>query len=80
MSAFGSGYDPRIWDQVPHWAPCMEPASPSAYVSAALSHEKINKSFLKNKDFIYWRMSEHKGCVCPINGYNPNLDLVLLSR
>ena len=25
------------WDQVPHWAPCMEPASPSACVSASLS-------------------------------------------
>ena len=25
------------WDQVLHWAPCREPASPSAYVSASLS-------------------------------------------
>ena len=25
------------WDQVPHQAPCEEPASPSAYVSASLS-------------------------------------------
>ena len=25
------------WDQVPHPAPCMEPASPSACVSASLS-------------------------------------------
>ena len=24
-------------NRVPHWAPCMEPASPSAYVSASLS-------------------------------------------
>ena len=24
-------------DQVPRWAPCMEPASPSAWVSASLS-------------------------------------------
>ena len=24
-------------DRVPHWAPCVEPASPSAYVSASLS-------------------------------------------
>ena len=24
-------------DRVPHWAPCMERASPSAYVSASLS-------------------------------------------
>ena len=29
------------WDQVPHRAPCMEPAIPSAYVSASLcvAHE-----------------------------------------
>ena len=26
-----------IWDQVPHWAPCGEPVSPSACVSASLS-------------------------------------------
>ena len=34
---------PESWDQVPHWAPCSEPASPSAYVSASLcvSREKI---------------------------------------
>ena len=40
-SAFGSGHDPGIWDRVPHWAPHMEPASPSACVSAFLcvSHE-----------------------------------------
>ena len=25
------------WDRVPHRAPCMEPASPSACVSASLS-------------------------------------------
>ena len=25
------------WDRVPHGAPCMEPASPSACVSASLS-------------------------------------------
>ena len=24
-------------NQIPHWAPCMKPASPSAYVSASLS-------------------------------------------
>uniref|UniRef100_A0A8P0P9F4 Immunoglobulin V-set domain-containing protein n=1 Tax=Canis lupus familiaris TaxID=9615 RepID=A0A8P0P9F4_CANLF len=31
----------EFWDRVPHRAPCMEPASPSAYVSASLcvSHE-----------------------------------------
>ena len=33
--AFGSGRDPRIRDQVLHWAPCEEPASPSAYISAS---------------------------------------------
>ena len=27
----------ETWDRVPHWAPCMEPASPSACVSAPLS-------------------------------------------
>ena len=36
------------WDQVPHWAPCMEPASPSAYVSTSLSlSNKYIKYFLK---------------------------------
>ena len=38
-----------------HWAPCMEPASPSACVSASLSlcvflvNEKINKNLKKEK-------------------------------
>ena len=40
-------------DQVPYRAPGMEPASPSASVSASLSlyvyHEQINKIFKKNK-------------------------------
>ena len=27
----------ETWDRVPRWAPCMEPASPSACVSASLS-------------------------------------------
>ena len=42
------------WDRVPHRAPCMGPASPSACVSASLSlslcvsHEYINK-ILKKK-------------------------------
>ena len=31
------------WDQVPHRAPCMEPASPSAYVSASLCVSLMNK-------------------------------------
>ena len=41
---------PGSWDQVPHRAPCMEPASPSAYVSASLSVclLGLNKIF-KNK-------------------------------
>ena len=31
-------WDPNLGsqDRVPHWAPCMEPASPSACVSASL--------------------------------------------
>ena len=35
--ALGSGRDPGIRDQVLHRAPCEEPASPSACVSAFLS-------------------------------------------
>ena len=35
-SAFGSGRDPGSWDRVSRPAPCMEPASPSAWVSASL--------------------------------------------
>ena len=33
------------WDRVPHWAPCMEPASPSpsACVCASLSVSLMNK-------------------------------------
>ena len=31
------GLFPGSWDQVLHRAPCREPASPSAYVSAFLS-------------------------------------------
>ena len=37
------GVIPGSWDRVLHWAPCREPASPSACVSASLylcvSHE-----------------------------------------
>ena len=40
-------------DQVPHWAPCMEPASPSACVSAScslcVSREQINNIKTKTK-------------------------------
>ena len=31
------GVIPQSPDRVPHRAPCMEPASPSAYISASLS-------------------------------------------
>ena len=31
------GVIPQFWDRVPHWAPWVDPASPSAYVSACLS-------------------------------------------
>ena len=35
---------PGSWDQVPHLAPCMEPASPpSAYVSAAFLVSLMNR-------------------------------------
>ena len=33
----------ETWDRVPHRAPCMEPASPSACVSASLYVSWINK-------------------------------------
>ena len=43
----------ETWDGVPHRAPCMEPASPSACVSASFSpyvyHEQINKILKKIK-------------------------------
>ena len=31
------------WDRVPHWAPCMEPASPSACLCLFLSVSLMNK-------------------------------------
>ena len=34
---------PGSWDQVPRWAPCMEPASSAACVSASLSESLMNK-------------------------------------
>ena len=43
LSAFGSAHDPGVWDRVPHWASCEEPASPSACVSASLSVSLVNK-------------------------------------
>ena len=41
----------ELRDQVLRQAPCEEPASPSAYVSASLcvSHESVNKIFFKKK-------------------------------
>ena len=37
------GLIPDSWDQVPHWTPCMESASPlSACVSASLSVSLMN--------------------------------------
>ena len=36
-ATFSPGRDPGDPDRVPRWAPCMEPASPSACVSASLS-------------------------------------------
>ena len=36
-ATFSPGQDPRDLDRVPRQAPCMGPASPSAYVSATLS-------------------------------------------
>ena len=39
----------ETWDQVPHQASCMKPASPSAYVSASLSLSLMNKQNLKKK-------------------------------
>ena len=41
------GMIPGSWDQVLHWAPCRESASPSAYASAYLS--QINKQNLFKK-------------------------------
>ena len=37
------GMIPGPWDRVPHQAPCMEPASLSARVSASLSVSLMNK-------------------------------------
>ena len=38
-----SSWSPRIESRVPYGAPCMEPASPSAYVSASLQVSLMNK-------------------------------------
>ena len=47
---------PGSRDQVLHWGPCMEPASPSAYVSATLSVclSRINKILKKEISFFTW--------------------------
>ena len=47
---------PGFWNRVPHRAPCGEPASPSACVSASLSVSLMNgyiKSFKKKKKRFY---------------------------
>ena len=51
VSAFDSDRDPGVWDPVLHRAPCEEPTSPSAYVSASFSVSLMNKwiKSLKNK-------------------------------
>ena len=49
MSALGSGRDPGALGLSLNRAPCMEPASPSAYVSASLSVSLMDKLNLKNK-------------------------------
>ena len=48
----------KTWDRVPRQAPCIEPASPSAYVSASvcMCFSWINKIFKKNKDHSYCYM------------------------
>ena len=50
--AFGPGRGPEVWDRVPHQAPCMERASPSACVSASFSlcQSWMNKIFKKIKN------------------------------
>ena len=52
-SAFSSDPDPGIEDRVPHRAPCIEPTSPSAYVSASLSLKDKFKNFFK-KEWVQW--------------------------
>ena len=39
----------EFWDRVPHRAPCMEPASTSAYVSASLCVSLMNKEVKSKK-------------------------------
>ena len=42
-SVLGPGCDPEVTGSVPRRAPCMGPASPSAWVSASLSLPLSNK-------------------------------------
>ena len=37
VQSLAQGMILEIWDRAPHWAPCMEPASPFSCVSASLS-------------------------------------------
>ena len=41
--SLAQGVIPRSWNRVPHWAPCTEPASPSANISASFSVFLMNK-------------------------------------
>ena len=59
VPAFGSGRDPGIQNQVPHQAPCMEPASPSACLSLCVFHE-LNKSLKKNKSYAFIKFIKGK--------------------
>ena len=54
IATFSPGRDPGDRDGVPRQAPCMEPASPSACVSASLSVclSRINKILKKKKELL----------------------------
>ena len=63
MSAFGSGWDPRVLRLSPHYAPHRKPASSSAYVSAFPSVSLMNKLKIKSLKkilFIYLTERERK--------------------
>ena len=63
MPAFNPGRDPGgSWDRVPRRAPCMEPASPSACVSASFSLSVFLINKLKKKiptANLQWMRSRH---------------------
>ncbi|CAK7318984.1 hypothetical protein VULLAG_LOCUS21564 [Vulpes lagopus] len=42
-TAFRSGRDPGIWDQVPHRVPCREPASPCVSAPLCLTNKDLKK-------------------------------------